>query len=107
MPLPVPCDIFMHYCADDSPYKCLFIIDRACAFELDSDLLVWVVDEHALKLTQQLDPKSEGRGVLQFKTALKSIIKVSTLESSCTAEFVSYRTLFDLHSFQYCFWLFF
>lgn len=34
-----------------------------------------ILDEHALKLTQQLDPRSEGRGVLQFKTALKSIIK--------------------------------
>lgn len=32
--------------------------------------------EHAFRLTQHLDPTSEGRGVLQFKTGLKSIIKV-------------------------------
>lgn len=38
-----------------------------------------LVAEHAYRLTQQLDPRSEGRGVLQFKTGLKSIIKVVSL----------------------------
>ncbi|KAG0567651.1 hypothetical protein KC19_7G151300 [Ceratodon purpureus] len=34
-----------------------------------------ILAEHAYRLTQQLDPNSEGRGVLQFKTGLKSLIK--------------------------------
>jgi callose synthase len=45
----------------------------ACGLEL--------VAEYAYGLTQRLDPKSEGRGVLQFKTGLKSIIKVVILFS--------------------------
>ncbi|KVH96178.1 1,3-beta-glucan synthase subunit FKS1-like, domain-1 [Cynara cardunculus var. scolymus] len=32
--------------------------------------------EHAYTLAQNLDPNSEGRGVLQFKTGLMSIIKI-------------------------------
>ncbi|CAK9174101.1 unnamed protein product [Ilex paraguariensis] len=36
----------------------------------------WVkVCEHAYSLAQNLDPNSEGRGVLQFKTGLMSVIK--------------------------------
>lgn len=35
------------------------------------------VCEHAYSLSQNLDPNSEGRGVLQFKTGLMSVIKVS------------------------------
>lgn len=35
-----------------------------------------VVCEHAYSLAQNLDPNSEGRGVLQFKTGLMSVIKV-------------------------------
>lgn len=34
------------------------------------------VCEHAYSLAQNLDPNSEGRGVLQFKTGLMSVIKV-------------------------------
>lgn len=34
------------------------------------------VCEHAYSLAQNLDPKSEGRGVLQFKTGLMSVVKV-------------------------------
>lgn len=34
------------------------------------------VCEHAYTLAQNLDPNSEGRGVLQFKTGLMSVIKV-------------------------------
>ena len=30
-------------------------------------------------MAQNLDPSSAGRGVLQFKTGLMSVIKVSTL----------------------------
>nr|GMD71524.1 callose synthase 9 [Ipomoea batatas] len=33
------------------------------------------VCEHAYSLAQNLDPNSEGRGVLQFKTGLMSVIK--------------------------------
>lgn len=32
--------------------------------------------EHGYSLAQNLDPNSEGRGVLQFKTGLMSVIKV-------------------------------
>lgn len=34
------------------------------------------VSEYAYTLVQDLDPNSEGRGVLQFKTGLLSVIKV-------------------------------
>ncbi|GKV51452.1 hypothetical protein SLEP1_g58109 [Rubroshorea leprosula] len=34
-----------------------------------------ILCEHAYSLAQNLDPNSEGRGVLQFKTGLMSIIK--------------------------------
>lgn len=34
------------------------------------------VCERAYSLAQNLDPNSEGRGVLQFKTGLMSVIKV-------------------------------
>lgn len=34
------------------------------------------VCEHAYSLAQNLDPNSEGRGVLQFKTGLMSVVKV-------------------------------
>lgn len=36
----------------------------------------FAVCEHAYSLAQNLDPNSEGRGVLQFKTGLMSVIKV-------------------------------
>lgn len=38
----------------------------------------WIraVCEYAYTLVQGLDPNSEGRGVLQFKTGLLSVIKV-------------------------------
>ncbi|TMX01901.1 hypothetical protein EJD97_023188, partial [Solanum chilense] len=36
---------------------------------------VYVICEHAYSLAQNLDPNSEGRGVLQFKTGLMSVIK--------------------------------
>ena len=34
---------------------------------------------HAYSLSQSLDPKNEGRGVLQFKTGLMAVIKVILL----------------------------
>ncbi|KAJ0623737.1 hypothetical protein HanIR_Chr01g0035511 [Helianthus annuus] len=37
--------------------------------------LEYVLCEHAYTLAQNLDPNSEGRGVLQFKTGLMSVIK--------------------------------
>ncbi|GKV51459.1 hypothetical protein SLEP1_g58114 [Rubroshorea leprosula] len=39
-----------------------------------------ILCEHAYSLAQNLDPNSEGRGVLQFKNGLMSIIKVSYRE---------------------------
>lgn len=33
--------------------------------------------EQAYSMAQNLDPTSDGRGVLQFKTGLMSVIKVS------------------------------
>lgn len=58
--------------------EAFLILVTSVQSELDNSLWVWVVAEHAYRLTQQLDPRSEGRGVLQFKTGLKSIIKVVT-----------------------------
>lgn len=43
-------------------------------------MIIWsftAVCEHAYSLAQNLDPNSEGRGVLQFKTGLMSVIKVT------------------------------
>lgn len=34
--------------------------------------------EQAYTMAQNLDPNSDGRGVLQFKTGLMSVIKVHT-----------------------------
>lgn len=34
-----------------------------------------ILCEHAYSLAQNLDPNSEGRGVLQFKTGLMSVVK--------------------------------
>lgn len=39
------------------------------------------VCEHAYSIAQNLDPNSEGRGVLQFKTGLMSVIKVCILRT--------------------------
>eukprot|EP00253_Pinus_taeda_P014469 PITA_14469 len=41
----------------------------------DPFLVEKIVCEHAYSLAQNLDPNSEGRGVLQFKTGLMSVIK--------------------------------
>lgn len=35
------------------------------------------VFEYAYNLTQQMDPMNQGRGVLQFKSALKAVLIVS------------------------------
>jgi len=39
-------------------------------------IVLFAVCEHGYSLAQNLDPNSEGRGVLQFKTGLMSVIKV-------------------------------
>ncbi|MCL7030897.1 hypothetical protein MKW94_030259 [Papaver nudicaule] len=39
-----------------------------------------ILCEHAYALAQNLDPNSEGRGVLQFKTGLNSVIKQKLLK---------------------------
>lgn len=39
-------------------------------------IVLIVVCEQAYSMAQNLDPNSDGRGVLQFKTGLMSIIKV-------------------------------
>ncbi|XP_021897923.1 callose synthase 9-like [Carica papaya] len=47
-----------------------------CAKEICGSIrLPSLVCEHAYSLAQNLDPNSEGRGVLQFKTGLMSVIK--------------------------------
>jgi hypothetical protein len=40
-------------------------------------LCLWTVYEYSYALSQTLDPRSESRGVLQFKTGLLSVIKVN------------------------------
>lgn len=42
-----------------------------------STFVAILVCEQAYSMAQNLDPNSDGRGVLQFKTGLMSIIKVS------------------------------
>ncbi|KAL0287336.1 UNVERIFIED_CONTAM: Callose synthase 9, partial [Sesamum angustifolium] len=42
-----------------------------------------ILCEHAYSLAQNLDPNSEGRGVLQFKTGLMSVIKIYGLLACC------------------------
>lgn len=39
-------------------------------------VVVNLVCEQAYSMAQNLDPNSDGRGVLQFKTGLMSVIKV-------------------------------
>lgn len=46
-------------------------------------LVITIVCEYAYSLSQNLDPRSDGRGVLQFKTGLLSIIKVPTWSLEC------------------------
>lgn len=46
-------------------------------------LVITIVCEYAYTLSQDLDPRSHGRGVLQFKTGLLSIIKVPTWSLEC------------------------
>ncbi|KAL5066658.1 hypothetical protein RYX36_017545 [Vicia faba] len=41
----------------------------------DAPTVSRILCEHAYSLSQNLDPNSEGRGVLQFKTGLMSVIK--------------------------------
>jgi len=44
-----------------------------------------VVCEHAYSLAQNLDPNSEGQGVLQFKTGSMSVIRVGKENSEVLA----------------------
>lgn len=46
------------------------------SFYANKSSFTFAVCEHAYSLAQNLDPDSEGRGVLQFKTGLMSVIKV-------------------------------
>ncbi|KAH1192263.1 Callose synthase 9 [Glycine max] len=51
------------------------ILRVADEIEDDDPNLSRILCEHAYSLSQNLDPNSEGRGVLQFKTGLMSVIK--------------------------------
>lgn len=42
-------------------------------------LVDFAVYEYAYNLTQQMDPLNHGRGVLQFKSALKAVLMVRAL----------------------------
>lgn len=59
------------------------------------------VCEHGYSLAQNLDPNSEGRGVLQFKTGLMSVIKV---HASYQIVELSFR-LCILHHILDCFFI--
>ena len=55
--------------------------------------LCWgTVYEYSFALSQELDPRSESRGVLQFKTGLLSVIKVSLSVSVCTVRCYQFGT---------------
>ncbi|CAA3013942.1 callose synthase 9 [Olea europaea subsp. europaea] len=51
------------------------ILRAADEIQDDDPTVSRILCEHAYSLAQNLDPNSEGRGVLQFKTGLMSIIK--------------------------------
>ncbi|EFJ07568.1 glucan synthase like 7 [Selaginella moellendorffii] len=51
------------------------ILQAADEIQADNPSVSRILCEYAYTLAQNLDPKSEGRGVLQFKTGLKSVIK--------------------------------
>lgn len=52
-----------------------------------SDLFTFAVCEQAYSMAQNLDPKSDGRGVLQFKTGLASVIKVQFARAKIFLEY--------------------
>ncbi|KAK1327162.1 Callose synthase 9 [Acorus calamus] len=51
------------------------ILGAADEIQADDPDVARILCEHAYSLAQNLDPDSEGRGVLQFKTGLMSVIK--------------------------------
>ncbi|KAM7502791.1 hypothetical protein LguiB_001695 [Lonicera macranthoides] len=51
------------------------ILRAADEIQDDDPNISRILCEHAYSLAQNLDPNSEGRGVLQFKTGLQSLIK--------------------------------
>ncbi|XP_042059180.1 callose synthase 9-like [Salvia splendens] len=51
------------------------ILRAADEIQDDDPNIARILCEHAYSLAQNLDPNSEGRGVLQFKTGLMSVIK--------------------------------
>jgi len=51
------------------------------------------VCEHAYSLAQNLDPNSEGRGVLQFKTGLMSVIRVCPFQLDIYCDFIPILSL--------------
>ncbi|KAK6144004.1 hypothetical protein DH2020_020824 [Rehmannia glutinosa] len=51
------------------------ILRAADEIQDDDPNISRILCEHAYSLSQNLDPNSEGRGVLQFKTGLMSVIK--------------------------------
>ena len=54
------------------------------------------MSEQAYNMAQNLDPSSDGRGVLQFKTGLMSIIKVL---SSTLSGILKYMALYGSNFF--------
>ncbi|PIN22752.1 hypothetical protein CDL12_04538 [Handroanthus impetiginosus] len=51
------------------------ILRAADEIQDDDPIVSRILCEHAYSLAQNLDPNSEGRGVLQFKSGLMSFIK--------------------------------
>eukprot|EP01018_Ginkgo_biloba_P032191 Gb_22029 [translate_table: standard] len=51
------------------------ILHAADEIQAEDPNVARILCEHAYSLAQNLDPNSEGRGVLQFKTGLMSVIK--------------------------------
>uniref|UniRef100_A0A0D3BA47 1,3-beta-glucan synthase n=1 Tax=Brassica oleracea var. oleracea TaxID=109376 RepID=A0A0D3BA47_BRAOL len=51
------------------------ILRAADELQNEDPSIARILCEHAYSLAQNLDPKSEGRGVLQFKTGLMSVVK--------------------------------
>ncbi|OMO99679.1 hypothetical protein CCACVL1_03684, partial [Corchorus capsularis] len=52
------------------------ILQAADEIQAENPHVARILCEQAYGMAQNLDPNSEGRGVLQFKTGLMSVIKV-------------------------------
>ncbi|XP_048628238.1 callose synthase 10-like [Brassica napus] len=56
-------------------HRCYLILQAADEIQAEDPNVARILCEQAYSMAQNLDPNSDGRGVLQFKTGLMSVIK--------------------------------